>query len=1286
MGKYTEMVPATGKYSAMLSPEQPQQDNKSDAFKTAFPKYEAPKVGTQVRQTVLTPQQVRDYSSKNTNDVADFSGKPTEYYSSIANARFFSDQFHITPDDSVSQELLIGRALYGNKDLSSSQINALLNQDVNSGNFERRAALAKWKQFGVDDNTAKDLDALYHSDWMDSARFYTGAVPRGIARAFTGTVAGAGDLFGADTPMVDEFNKRQDEFTQDYLNDALIRGNYLDYIAGQSTKTAGDVAGNLYLMGKAIKAANAWTGGKMSLVAKGKTWKELAKNTGKRSLFLAGLNFVKTEGTVKDKWNSAMLTMAYMNTPIISSMSPTHSQAFLADFVLNSGISASYNPQKKEFEFGGQYKEAWEEAGDMAEEIGRPEDRNTIFVGMALPILGSDVAFSALTRSIRQNTDLPQMKSFLETQRVIESKATASTAEMGRALQSKYGDGWEFTMSEADSIRYNAIKTIESAEKSGGIPEEKLVSETGDTKARVEVADDKVYFRDADGELKPVAISDDKVLPPTEKEAIKEQGERDKYIKNINKKSPVQFDFEYRKSIDDIQKSLVGGLSKKKLSEFESVKDYLKENPDAKLPPKLLSKLDKIPVQKLSTDELKVISDEVDRLRQIGKTKYKLAQKQRKESLSLESKEISENFKTPSKGVAKKRTEEKVTGKKKRAPSLKFVEERPSRFFDRLDGARGRFDGPAHKRFVDRVNEDAARELENIDARTQGFEKVLSDIKTNAKDLGRKVLVAGNKFTIEQILGIYALSKNRLSYNAMRHGNFKGMEDPDKVIDTAKEMVESDPKLKTIADYIIYDFASNTHRVFDAIGKHEGKLPSLEEFYIPMERTDVTRETSMDDVHKQVMQRQDVIKNSPKDDFKINREVLPDDYQSPINLSLLDLWERNVSLQEHYINNVGNVKDMRTIAQDKQFRDNLRDSYGDEAGKYIDEYVDVVANPMAIYSQKSFDVLSRRLRKNIATAYLAGNVKTMIKQSPSLAFYLGETRPDYLVGSLAEMQGAWRSEDGRLKNTVIDFVAEKDPLVKHSHIQRELAELRIQDKGKYDQVMNQIGEVGFKGIIEIDKAVRSAGWYAVYKYQKEVNGASESEAIREARNATLRTQPTARAQDLPPIYRTNEGLNWLLMFSNQLNQIWNMTTKDVPRRLKNSSDRGKALAQTAGLATSAMAMWAINNGKPLPENEAELGEIFSDQFTASVPIVGNFIMQGAKGYSSGNPVSETFERGGKLFFKLQNGEEIEQKEYYDLFFRGVAPASGVPTTAINRGLKFAESGELSELTGIKKKD
>jgi len=1575
MGKYSEMLQEKegGKYTQMLQ-EQPEQGD----FKKHFPAYKVPEKGYKP-QAIWNPEAVKKTQPQSLIGVADASGQPDDYYASIGNAKFFSEKFLINPDDALKRSLSIGRAIYQNDSLTDYQINKLIDEDLKNGSFELRASNAKWTQYGLSDTEAQAMNEIYESDWADNLEFAASIPAGGLAKAFFGTVSGAGDMVGIDTPFSDDLVSEIEGFQQDHLNKALLSGDYTTYGMGMVGKTAGDIYGNLKLMGQAIKAANLWTGGSLSLTAKGKTLSDIAKSTSKKALFLSGLNYIRTPGTHGEKAKAFGVTMAYMNTPILSSMSPTHFSAFFSDFLLNSGITVTT----------GQYKDVWNESQEIAEAMGQPDDAKRIFIAKAIPLLGSDLAFSALTRSTKQNRQTELLKSYVETSRVLEQKGAVSVQEFEGALQKKYGDGWDQSMTEADRTKYNALKTANDAVKSGGLSEESLQTAPIDTQARIQIENDKVYYRDKDGTLRDIegkepqpimdkiefakeetvtplpkeetiisptnkgllgepppkefapemsdalaglekamnshkgtevittdadigkgviaesprlgqkdsveltppnlksknfepwlteqivhisrlmemgqiktkkqyneyldtytqrgdmdkdmvykeakahqkevgklmkdaekksakakitqkqfkqprqmvlmdsmqvikdrirsmqeAAKDGKRLGVTEEKAkqelrraketakLKDMNEaqmarhkeriagleerhkqakadikaknkeradgikeivdygikvvnditkdadirnkfkvkaqklktekglasflgdlnrfiekdsdtklRNHYIGKITKPISGSTSYEQAKALKEIQQSVLIPKGEKAQVELDRVAQFLKDNPDAKLPPKLLSKLDKTSFNKLETDDLKVIADEVDRLRKQGNVKFQLEHKQRKDQSQVNAEAITSTMKAP-----KPEKVQDIGGKQKSKPSIKFSGTRPDRFFDMLDGAKGAFKGLAHSIFIDKTRDARAKFNEMKDARLSGGERLVKDLGMRVKDFNKKITISVDgkptKLTMEQMMGVYAGSKNRLNRAAILHGNFKGDEAAmQKVID----MVENDGRLKTVADYIIYDFANNTGRVFDSVGRNEGKVLDLEEYYIPMRRSDIQQKTSVDDMHHDVVGRSDIIKQLPDSKFKISRQEVPDSLQKGVDINLMSLWEREVGLQEHYISQMGNVKQMRGVLESGKFADNLKKSYGENAPKYVSDFIDVVANPMSIYQHDGLSKVSRRLRKNIATAYLAGNVKTMIKQFPSLALYSGEASPARLANSLAEVTGAFDVVDGKSRNTILDFVSEKDPLIKHSHIQRELDELRLSDKNKYDQFMDKVGEEGFQGILAIDRLARSAGWYAVYKKAIE-GGKSEDEAVRLARNATARTQPTAAAEELPPIYRKNESLNWMLMFSNQLNQIYNMATKDVPNRiLRGGKDEKIAgIAEAGGLAMSALTIWAINNGR-LPESPEDVKDAMSENAMASIPLVGSHLVNGYHGYDSALPINEFVNETGGMIAKTEEGD-MTMEELANYAWRNVAPSFGIPVVALGRAGEAMEEGDPMKLTGIKKKE
>jgi len=224
-----------------------------------------------------------------------------------------------------------------------------------------------------------------------------------------------------------------------------------------------------------------------------------------------------------------------------------------------------------------------------------------------------------------------------------------------------------------------------------------------------------------------------------------------------------------------------------------------------------------------------------------------------------------------------------------------------------------------------------------------------------------------------------------------------------------------------------------------------------------------------------------------------------------------------------------------------------------------------------------------------------------------MALYLGECGPGHLLSSAADF--------AMHPFEMMEFVTSRDPQVKHRKIERELEELKLADAALYSRMQKAVGRVGMMGIYAMDRAAITIGWKAVY--DANVNTVGETEAIRLAQNATLRTQPEAHAKDIADLYAKAEAYNWFLMFTNQLNQIYNLTTYDIPSNVR----QGKyydALLQTTVFLITAMVIWIITN-KMLPEEPDDVVEAILEQFINSLPLIGRYIVSGAEGWSAGAP-------------------------------------------------------------------
>ena len=216
-----------------------------------------------------------------------------------------------------------------------------------------------------------------------------------------------------------------------------------------------------------------------------------------------------------------------------------------------------------------------------------------------------------------------------------------------------------------------------------------------------------------------------------------------------------------------------------------------------------------------------------------------------------------------------------------------------------------------------------------------------------------------------------------------------------------------------------------------------------------------------------------------------------------------------------------------------------------------------------------------------------------------------------------------------------------------------------------------------EGLYLFDTVARSIGWNAVY--QKALrSGKSEVEAVRLAQNATLRTQPAAAPKDLAQLYATNEFANWFTMFTNQLNQIYNIASYDFTGYVKNAEYQKAALTLT-GLSITALTIWIIANRR-LPEDAEDFAEAMGEQAINALPLVGKALMAGKRGWGGTEiPAFELPKAVGRSVAAVVEGE-FDNKDLKAIA-EGVAVATGTPWVGSKRVVKVAKTGELKEIVG-----
>jgi len=236
--------------------------------------------------------------------------------------------------------------------------------------------------------------------------------------------------------------------------------------------------------------------------------------------------------------------------------------------------------------------------------------------------------------------------------------------------------------------------------------------------------------------------------------------------------------------------------------------------------------------------------------------------------------------------------------------------------------------------------------------------------------------------------------------------------------------------------------------------------------------------------------------------------------------------------------------------------------------------------------------------------------------------------------------------------------------------------------GPFAEFQRVVTKIGMKPMEAVDMWTRLVGWKAVY--DKAIAAKlSEEEAIRAAQTSTLRTQPSGRLKDLPLMYH-DRAAQMFLMFTRQLNQIWNMTTEDIPRDIR----QGKvlhALADATALALTGIAIGTIGR-KRLPDDAKEWTLDLIGQFISGIPLVGNDILTGLQGYWwSGRGVnlwgfgSALAQEAGK---RIEHGGDLQ--DWADSFL-GLTPelmkSLGLPGVAAGRIIHLIQTGDPWELVG-----
>lgn len=738
------------------------------------------------------------------------------------------------------------------------------------------------------------------------------------------------------------------------------------------------------------------------------------------------------------------------------------------------------------------------------------------------------------------------------------------------------------------------------------------------------------------------------------------------------------------------------------LEEREASRKFFDMNPDAAalVPAKTLEKIYSVPVQNLTLAELEQLHALIEGLKDLGRLKRSLIVGQHKRWKLKVSQEMAN-------AVLRGEPLERVIGAAKGTPlALKayLMGLKPGRVAQLLDGifAGVTQHGPFWELLQDRPNQAWNAMSKMMDKRRDSVLSQLDKLKITLDPYGAKRLKGytyigqemdiegftytnGKKPTMQQVMFWYIGIKNEKSRAALIHGNNLDL-------DTMQKGIDLLPKnAKALADLIAADFDANFERYRQAfIDNFNEDLPR-EDFYVPMIRLERSYKTREEKAAAELTGRSGMTKHYVDRGSTHARIEISDDHQTPIGTNLLSIWMDAVQHQEGFIYQDAMIKDMHSILGSDTVRLAIQQKYGPAMNEWLRKYTNDLARDEAYESQAAMEKWSRMMRANAAIAWLGFNLLSASKQFIGWINALADAGPLHLASAAAQLAAAQGKSiaTGKFNNSLVEWVMERSPLVKHRMISQELEDMKRINAPGYQLIVKKIGGLSLKALQTMDMISVVVGWKAVYD-KSIAKGMGEAEAIKEADDATVRTQPSMRVQDMAEMYRGSEALKWFTMFTSDLNSTYNRLAFDVPAAVRN----GQILHAFTDMLTFAIAgTWiALASGALHGDDEEKkrkkliLG-VFSQYFEA-VPFVGNDVWAALSG--------KTFQSGGvKIFPAISYVQSIPAdiaKEEWGRAVTHLAEAAGffvgLPVSGVRRTAKLVATGDVEALLGwpVKKEE
>ena len=463
--------------------------------------------------------------------------------------------------------------------------------------------------------------------------------------------------------------------------------------------------------------------------------------------------------------------------------------------------------------------------------------------------------------------------------------------------------------------------------------------------------------------------------------------------------------------------------------------------------------------------------------------------------------------------------------------------------------------------------------------------------------------------------------------------------------------------------------------------------------------------------------------------------------QKPVQTGLFATWGSSVERTEHFIAYAPYVRQLNAVykSRDASYtRRFIESRYGKNAVKYLDDYINEVANPNAGKIREAGAEWLHTFRGRTAPAYLGWKFSAIIKQGLTSPWpYMQFVNPaEYAAAALeCTRKGTY---DAIKEKSVFMNNRVMDPM---NELVEEMAE---EGKTKFDRALGKFGKKGMAGLEWIDWVCVAPGWLACYKKEyarlqrgsearyeakmeelrernmyadiatsqymtpdqmeaqarKEIMEDIEVEAVRYADDCTRQCQPSSRAADLAPLFKnSSEAMKAFLQFQTSLNVIWQNIRYDMPYAVRNKQFQ-RIAGTIMGYVFAGIFMNSVMDGVTSGADDDDDKELqalrnlifySTTQFTDAIPMIGSEvtntmdqIITGKRGFmQSGTDMTPS---ATKLLSVLTNASKGNWEKAATLSAEAIGMAAGAPVSGIKEINKLLgkplEEGDVNLLRGL----